>query len=48
MTDKQFHDGILQQGPIPIEMIRAAFTGQRLTSDFTTNWKFYGAIQPAP
>jgi hypothetical protein len=35
-----FHDAILQQNSIPIEMIRARFTQQNLTPDFKTNWRF--------
>jgi uncharacterized protein (DUF885 family) len=41
MTDKQFHDAILKQNSIPVEMIRAALTGQELTKDFKSAWRFY-------
>lgn len=41
MTDKQFHDAILKENCIPIEMVRALLTNQKLTKDFKTNWKFY-------
>ena len=41
MTDKQFHDAILKEGPIPVEMVRAILTKQKLTKDFKTNWRFY-------
>ncbi len=41
MTDRQFHDAILREGPIPVEMVRAILTKQRLNKDFKTNWRFY-------
>ncbi len=42
MTNRQFHDTVLRENRIPIEMIRASLTGQRLTRDFKTAWKFQG------
>jgi uncharacterized protein (DUF885 family) len=42
MSNKQFHDAVLREGAIPIEMIRASLTKQELTPDFKTNWKFEG------
>lgn len=44
MTDKVFHDTILKGNRIPIEMVRAILTKQKLTRDFKTNWKFYGQV----
>ena len=44
MTDRDFHDTILQNNSIPIAMVRAALTGQTLTRDFVTDWRFYGEI----
>lgn len=41
MTDKQFHDAILKENCIPVEMVRALLTNQKLTKDFKSNWKFY-------
>lgn len=41
MTDKQFHDAILHEGQIPVEMVRAILTNQKLTKDFKPNWRFY-------
>jgi uncharacterized protein (DUF885 family) len=43
MTDRAFHDAVLKQNAIPVEMIRAALTGQELTRDFSTSWQFYQA-----
>jgi hypothetical protein len=41
MTNRQFHDAVLRENRIPVEMIRASLTKQRLSRDFTTQWKFY-------
>lgn len=43
MSARQFHDSILQGGPIPIEMVRASLTGTKLTKDFKPKWRFYEA-----
>jgi uncharacterized protein (DUF885 family) len=42
MTDREFHDAILHEGPMPIEMLRADLENGKLTADFQTTWKFYG------
>jgi hypothetical protein len=42
MTNRAFHDAILKENRIPIEMVRAIVTKQKLTRDFRTSWKFYG------
>jgi uncharacterized protein (DUF885 family) len=42
MTYRQFHDAVLRENRIPVEMIRASLTKQRLTRDYATSWKFYG------
>jgi hypothetical protein len=41
MTFKQYHDAILRENAMPIEMVRALLTNQPLKKDFKTNWKFY-------
>ena len=41
MTDREFHDAILKEGPIPVEMVRAILTKQKMTRDYTPNWRFY-------
>jgi uncharacterized protein (DUF885 family) len=40
MSNRQFHDTILQGGRIPIEMVRARLLGTPLTRDYRANWKF--------
>ena len=41
MTNRAFHDAILKEGPIPVEMVRAILTKQKLSRDFKANWRFY-------
>ena len=41
MTDRNFHDAILKEGAIPIEMVRAVMTKQKLTRDHKPDWRFY-------
>lgn len=41
MTDRQFHDAILMENNIPVEMTRALLTKQKLDKNFKTSWKFY-------
>jgi uncharacterized protein (DUF885 family) len=44
MSDRAFHDAILKEGPIPVEMVRAILTRQKLSRDFRTSWRFYGGL----
>jgi uncharacterized protein (DUF885 family) len=44
MTNRAYNDALLKENRIPIEMLRAAITNQKLTRDFVTNWKFYEDI----
>jgi uncharacterized protein (DUF885 family) len=41
MSYTQFHDAIMKENNMPIEMVRATLTNQKLTPDFKTKWKFY-------
>jgi uncharacterized protein (DUF885 family) len=41
MTYKQFHDAILRENNMPVEMVRAIITNQPLKRDFKTSWRFY-------
>jgi len=40
MSNRQFHDAVLQAGNMPIEMVRALLSNQNLSRDFTPHWKF--------
>ncbi len=42
ISNRAFHDAILKENRIPIEMVRASLTKQKLTRDFSSSWKFYG------
>jgi len=41
MTDRQFHDAVLKEGSIPVEMVRAILTKQKLSKDHVTSWRYY-------
>ena len=42
MTNRVFHDTILQGGRMPIEMVRARITGEAPVRNFKAMWRFYG------
>lgn len=41
MTDREFHDAVLHENAIPIDLIRASLMQKTLTRDYTPNWRFY-------
>ena len=41
MTDQSFHDAILKENNIPVEMVRSILINQPLTKDFSSSWRFY-------
>lgn len=47
MTEKAFHDAILKEGILPVELVRAALTGQKVGRDFVPGWKFAGELPGA-
>jgi uncharacterized protein (DUF885 family) len=40
LTEKEFHDRILHEGSIPVDMIRAILTNQNLKEDYKASWRF--------
>jgi uncharacterized protein (DUF885 family) len=42
MTEREFHDAIMQGGRMPVEMVRARLIEQPLTRDHEASWKFAG------
>jgi uncharacterized protein (DUF885 family) len=44
MSNRNFHDAILKEGAIPVEMVRAILTKQKLSRHFKPNWRFYGGL----
>jgi uncharacterized protein (DUF885 family) len=47
MTMRAFHDAVLRENEIPIEMIRASLTEQPLSADFKPSWRFADEIPDA-
>jgi uncharacterized protein (DUF885 family) len=41
MTLQEFHDAVLRQGPMPVEMLRLALSGQPPAPGYRTSWRFY-------
>jgi len=41
MTYKEYHDAVMLENSLPVEMVRALLTNQPLHKDFTTTWRFY-------
>ncbi|MDT8370218.1 MAG: hypothetical protein RQ745_13510 [Longimicrobiales bacterium] len=42
MSDTEFHDAVLRNGRMPVEMVRALLTGEELSRAFTSTWRFAG------
>jgi hypothetical protein len=40
MSEKEFHDKILREGPVPVDMLHAILTDQKLTDNYQTTWRF--------
>jgi hypothetical protein len=45
MSNRDFHDSILQMNAIPVQMVRASLTNQPLDAGFVPAWKFYGPLR---
>jgi uncharacterized protein (DUF885 family) len=41
MSYKQYHDAILRENAMPVEMLRAILTNQNISKDFSSSWRFY-------
>jgi hypothetical protein len=48
MTDRQYHDAILHENMMPIEILRAILTDRKLTPDFKSSWRFLDELQATP
>jgi uncharacterized protein (DUF885 family) len=46
MTDRVFHDSVLQGGPMPISMVRARLENLPLARTGPAPWKFADALPP--
>jgi uncharacterized protein (DUF885 family) len=45
MTDLEFHDALYQGGNMPVAMVRARLTGQKLERGGLAPWKFAGDVK---
>jgi uncharacterized protein (DUF885 family) len=43
MTERAFHDAVLRENVIPIEMVRASLTERRLSPGESPSWRFAGS-----
>lgn len=43
MTEREYHDAVMQLGPMPVEMIRARLLDLPLAPDYRSQWRFYSA-----
>jgi len=41
MTLKEFHDAVLRENSMPVELLRAILLNQPLKKNYKTSWKFY-------
>ena len=41
MSLKRFHDGVLESGMLPAELVRARLKGEKISRDFRPTWRFY-------
>ncbi|TWV99215.1 DUF885 domain-containing protein [Chitinophaga pinensis] len=41
MTYQQYHDAVMKENSLPVEMVRVILTNQQIGKDFKTNWRFY-------
>lgn len=44
LSERAFHDQVLQSGPIPIEALRARLLGGSVSLDPRPRWRFYGEL----
>ncbi|KAH9830699.1 protein of unknown function (DUF885) [Teratosphaeria destructans] len=40
-SEKQFHDWVLREGQMPLEILRALLKGEKLERDHKASWRFY-------
>jgi uncharacterized protein (DUF885 family) len=42
MTDREFHDAVLEGGSMPVEMVRVRVRKEVIPRNYTARWKFLG------
>ncbi len=45
LGEKEFHDAIIRNGSMPIEMVRAAVSDEEFSADYMPSWRFHHAVQ---
>jgi uncharacterized protein (DUF885 family) len=44
MSEREFHDAVLRENAIPVEMIRASLGEGEVGREFKAGWRFYGEV----
>jgi len=42
MSAVEYHDAVMQGGRMPVEIVRVLLSGQELTREFASSWRFAG------
>jgi hypothetical protein len=42
MTAREFHNTVMLGGRMPVELLRAYLSGEKLRPDFKSSWRFNG------
>ena len=45
LSARDFHDGVLRSGSMPIEMVRARLSGTKLERGFSARWRFHPGVK---
>ncbi|MGO9777261.1 MAG: DUF885 family protein [Terracidiphilus sp.] len=45
MTSRQYHDAILEENMMPLPVLRALLTGEKLTPDWKPHWRFLDEVK---
>jgi uncharacterized protein (DUF885 family) len=45
MTNRQYHDAVLEENMMPIPVLRALLTGEKLTADWKPHWRFLDEVK---
>jgi len=48
MTDRQYHDAILHENTMPVELLRAILVNKPLAPDFKSSWRFLDELKATP
>ncbi len=48
MTDRRYHDAILQENMMPVEILRAILTNKEIDPAFKSSWRFLDQLKATP